>query len=186
MTFKTHWMVALGAAFALAACSTPKQENSATDVSTTGTGQSSAVSSETQVSVTSSTDTTSGTANNIIPGSSDDFILNVPDRVYFAYDRYDLSAEATMTLDTQVRWLQNYSNVAIVIGGHADNRGTREYNLALSERRAQSVRDYMVGLGISADRITVVPYGKERPAVIGNNETAWAENRRAVTNFDSK
>lgn len=180
MTLKTHWTVALGAALALAACSTPKQETTETEVSTIGNVQSSTVSTEEQVSV-APTDN----INPIIPGTADDFILNVPDRVYFGYDRYDLSAEAVVTLDTQVRWLQSYGDVPIVIGGHADNRGTREYNLALSERRAQSVRDYMVGLGISSDRITVVPYGKERPAVIGNNETAWSENRRAVTNIGS-
>ena len=177
MTLKTHWIVALGAALALAACSTPKQEDTLTKVSTTGNTESNTVSAEPQIAVVSDP------SDGIIPGTADDFILNVPDRVYFGYDRYNLSAEASATLDTQVRWLQRYGNTAIVIGGHADNRGTREYNLALSERRAQSVRDYMVGLGISADRITVVPYGKERPAVIGNNEAAWAENRRAVTNI---
>ena len=178
MTLKTHWVVALGAALALAACSTPQQETSTIDVNTTGNNQANTVSTETQISVAT-------TDYSIRPGSSDDFALNVPDRVFFGYDRYDLSAEAGDVLDTQVRWLQNYSNVNIVIGGHADNRGTREYNLALSERRAQSVRDYMVGLGINSDRITVVPYGKERPAVVGNNESAWAENRRAVTTVEA-
>ena len=180
MAFKSHWIVALGAAVALAACSTPKQESTSTEVSTTGNAQSSAVTTENQISATSIDDT-----NTIRPGSLDDFALNVPDRVFFGYDRYDLSMRANETLDTQVRWLQQYPNVSVVIGGHADNRGTREYNIALSERRAQSVRDYMVGLGLSPDRITVVPYGKERPAVVGNNSSAWAENRRAVTTVDA-
>lgn len=181
MAFKSHWIVALGAAVALAACSTPKQESTSTEVSTTGNAQSNSVTTENQISAISIDDTTS----TIRPGSLDDFALNVPDRVFFGYDRYDLSMRANETLDTQVRWLQQYPNIAVVIGGHADNRGTREYNLALSERRAQSVRDYMVGLGVSADRITVVPYGKERPAVVGNNSSAWAENRRAVTTVDA-
>ena len=177
MTFKTHWIVALGAALALAACSTPKQDTASTEITAIGDDQASVVSTETQIS--NAVDST----NAIAPGSAEDFALSVSDRVFFGYDRYDLSADASATLDAQVGWLRRYGNVDIVIGGHADNRGTREYNLALSERRAQSVRDYMVGLGVSADRITVVPYGKERPAVTGNNDAAWAENRRAVTNI---
>ena len=103
MAFKSHWIVALGAAVALAACSTPKQESTSTEVSTTGNAQSSAVTTENQISTTSVDDT-----NVIRPGSLDDFALNVPDRVFFGYDRYDLSMRANETLDTQVRWLQQY------------------------------------------------------------------------------
>lgn len=173
MYLKAHWIGLISTAFLLGACfGTPKDQVS---TQTTSDGQ---VSSQQVTSVT-----TSGGVDEavIIPGSVDDFMLNVSDRVHFGYDRYDLDAEATSTLDSQVRWLKRFGNIDITIGGHADNRGTREYNLALSERRAQSVRDYMVGLGISPDRIRVVAYGKERPAVLGENEEAWAANRRAVT-----
>lgn len=115
------------------------------------------------------------------PGTEEDFVVNVGDRVFFGFDRFDLTAEARSTLDSQAQWLQQYPNVSIVVEGHADERGTREYNLALGERRANSVRNYLVALGISAGRITTISYGKERPAVLGSNEAAWAQNRRGVS-----
>jgi peptidoglycan-associated lipoprotein len=115
------------------------------------------------------------------PGTEEDFVVNVGDRVFFGFDRFDLTPEARATLDDQAAWLQEYPNVRIVIEGHADERGTREYNLALGERRANSVRNYLVAAGIDASRITTISYGKERPAVLGSNEQAWAQNRRGVT-----
>lgn len=117
----------------------------------------------------------------IEPGSQEDFVVNVGDRVFFAFDRSDLSAEARATLERQAAWLQQYPNRRIVVEGHADERGTREYNLGLGERRANSVRQYLVALGIDAGRLTTVSYGKERPAVLGSNEAAWAQNRRGVS-----
>lgn len=179
MNLRAHWITLAGTALVLSACSTSPQEDTTTDIATSGEAHTS------QISTTSTVSTDSSVSSPVIlPGSMEDFTLNVRDRVYFDFDRYDLSAKATETLDTQVRWLKRFGNVRIVIGGHADNRGTREYNLALSERRAQSVHGYMVGLGIDPDRITVIAYGKERPAMIGNNEEAWQENRRAVTKID--
>ena len=141
-------------------------------------------SSESSGTYTSSSSYSGEASSSVVPGSQQDFMTSVPNKVFFGFDRYDLSADAVHRLDQQIEWLDRYSGVDIVIGGHADNRGTREYNLALSARRAHSVRDYLIGLGISADRITVVPYGKDRPAVLGNNEAAWAENRRAVTSIE--
>lgn len=118
------------------------------------------------------------------PGSQADLVVNVGDRVFFGYDRYDLSAEARTTLDQQAQWLAQYPNLSVTIEGHADERGTREYNLALGERRANSVRNYLVALGVSPVRISTISYGKERPAVPGSSETAWAQNRRGVTKVD--
>jgi peptidoglycan-associated lipoprotein len=115
------------------------------------------------------------------PGSNQDFAVNVGDRVYFGFDRFDLSAEARAVLDRQAQWLSQYPNTRVVIEGHADERGTREYNLALGERRATAVRNYLVASGIAASRVSTISYGKERPEVVGSNESAWAQNRRAVT-----
>lgn len=109
------------------------------------------------------------------------FMANATDIVYFAYDSSVLSNDAEEVLDTQVKWLKKHDNVDVVVQGYCDERGTREYNIALGERRANAVKTYLVNNGIAADRISTISYGKERPAVLGSNETAWARNRRAVT-----
>ncbi len=109
------------------------------------------------------------------------FMANAEDRVFFAFDSSALSENAEEILDTQVEWLKKHENVNIIVQGYCDERGTREYNLALGERRANAVRDYLVAKGVAADRISTISYGKERPAVLGNTEAAWAQNRRAVT-----
>lgn len=109
------------------------------------------------------------------------FMANAEDRVFFAFDSSSLSDNAKEILGTQVNWLKKHENVNVVVQGYCDERGTREYNLALGERRASAVRDYLISQGIAADRISTISYGKERPAVLGNNEAAWAQNRRAVT-----
>ena len=108
-------------------------------------------------------------------------MANAEDRVFFAFDSSSLSDNAKEILGTQVNWLKKHENVNVVVQGYCDERGTREYNLALGERRASAVRDYLISQGIAADRISTISYGKERPAVLGNNEAAWAQNRRAVT-----
>ena len=115
------------------------------------------------------------------PGTQEDLVVNVGDRVFFGFDKTDLTAEARATLDRQVVWLKKYAGLKVTVEGHADERGTREYNLALGERRAMAAKNYLVAAGISADRVKTVSYGKERPAVLGSNEAAWAQNRRAVT-----
>lgn len=114
-------------------------------------------------------------------GTQEDLVLNVGDRVFFEFDRSDLNPEARATLDRQAAWLKKYSTVGVTIEGHCDERGTREYNLALGERRAMSVKNYLVADGVGASRVKIVSYGKERPAVLGSNEAAWAQNRRGVT-----
>ena len=107
--------------------------------------------------------------------------VNVPDRVFFAYDSYSLAASAQATLSKQAKWLKANPSIAIAIEGHADERGTREYNLALGDRRASSVKDYLMSQGISSNRISTISYGKERPVQSGSNDTSWAQNRRSVS-----
>ncbi len=115
------------------------------------------------------------------PGSQEDLAQNVGDRVFFDYDSSTLSAEAQQTLEKQAAWLKQFPNTAVTIEGHCDERGTREYNLALGERRAAAAKKYLAGLGIASNRMSTISYGKERPAVVGSDESAWSQNRRAVT-----
>ena len=122
-----------------------------------------------------------GLAGNAAPGSRQDFTLNVGDRIFFNTDSSAIRPDAAATLNKQAQWLQKYPNVSVTIEGHADERGTREYNLALGERRANAAKTYLVNLGVDSSRLRTVSYGKERPAVLGSTESAWAQNRRAVT-----
>ncbi len=115
------------------------------------------------------------------PGTSEDFVVNVGDRVFFDFDKYNLKPEARDILQRQAAWLKKYPSVTITVEGHCDERGTREYNLALGERRANSSKNYLVALGVNPNRVKTLSYGKERPAVTGSNDAAWAQNRRAVT-----
>ena len=122
-----------------------------------------------------------GGASRFGPGSQQDLAATAGDRIFFAYDRADISSESQQILQRQADWLKRYGNVAVTIEGHCDERGTREYNLALGERRATAAKNVLVALGIPASRISTISYGKERPAVPGSSEEAWAQNRRAVT-----
>ena len=115
------------------------------------------------------------------PGSQQDFVVNVGDRVFFETDSTELTPQSRATLDKQAQWLTNYSQYAFTIEGHADERGTREYNIALGARRAQAVRDYLAARGIEAHRMRTISYGKERPVAVCNNISCWSQNRRAVT-----
>ncbi len=115
------------------------------------------------------------------PGSQQDFVVNVGDRVFFETDQTDLTAQGRGTLDNQAQWLNRYSQYTFTIEGHADERGTREYNIALGARRAQSVRDYLISRGVAANRMRTISYGKERPVAVCNDISCWSQNRRAVT-----
>ncbi len=115
-----------------------------------------------------------------LAGSQQDFVVNVGDRVFFGYDQYDLTGEARATVERQAQWLKQYPNVSLTVEGHADERGTREYNLALGEQRATAVRNYLIANGVDAGRIQTISYGKERPAVMGSDDQSWAQNRRGV------
>ena len=115
------------------------------------------------------------------PGSQQDFVVNVGDRVFFESDSSELTPQARATLEKQAQWLRQYGNYAFTIEGHADERGTREYNIALGARRAQAVRDYLAARGIPASRMRTVSYGKERPVAVCNDISCWSQNHRAVT-----
>ena len=115
------------------------------------------------------------------PGSQQDFVVNVGDRVFFESDQTDLTPQAIATLEKQVQWLQTYNRYAFTIEGHADERGTREYNIALGARRAQSVRTFLASRGIDPSRMRTISYGKERPVAVCNDISCWSQNRRAVT-----
>ncbi len=129
----------------------------------------------------SSATTAQPTRTGPVPGSKEDFVANVGDRVFFAFDKSDLTPDSRRTLERQAAWLKQWSNQRLTVEGHCDERGTREYNLALGERRANAVKDYLVAQGVSASRLSTISYGKERPVVLGSNEAAWAQNRRGVS-----
>jgi len=132
---------------------------------------------------TANTTAVNGTPGTVAaaPGSREDFIQNVGDRVFFDFDRSDIKPEGQQVLQRQADWLKTYGSVTVTVEGHCDERGTREYNLALGERRASAVKKALVALGVPRTRISTISYGKERPAVVGSNEAAWAQNRRGVT-----
>lgn len=125
-----------------------------------------------------------GAGGRASPGSAQDFVVNVGDRVFFESDQTDLTAQAVSTLNKQAAWLAQYPRYTFLIEGHADERGTREYNFSLGARRAQAVRDYLISRGVAASRIRVISYGKERPVAVCNDISCWSQNRRAVTVLD--
>ncbi len=152
-------LAALAAVALLAACS----DSSDSTTAATGTGASAAGSGAPA------------------PGSQEDLVANVGDRVLFAFNESTLSGEARSTLDRQSGWLGRYPQVSVQIAGNTDSRGTEEYNLALGQRRANAARDYLVARGVSSARISTISYGKDRPVALGDNEEAWAQNRNAIT-----
>jgi peptidoglycan-associated lipoprotein len=125
-----------------------------------------------------------GLAGAPTPGSPQEFQVSVGDRVFFDTDSSALTPQSQATLDRQIQWLMQYSQFSFTIEGHADERGTREYNLALGARRANAVRDYMIAHGIPAARIHTISYGKERPVAVCDDISCWSQNRRAVTVLD--
>jgi len=122
-----------------------------------------------------------GAGGAAVPGSAQDFAVNVGDRIFFDTDQTDLSATAQATLDKQAQWLAQYPRYAFTIEGHADERGTREYNFALGARRAEAAKEYLASRGIAASRMRTISYGKERPVAVCNDISCWSQNRRAVT-----
>jgi peptidoglycan-associated lipoprotein len=127
-------------------------------------------------------DAQANAAGQATPGSQQDFVVNVGDRVFFETDSSELTTQSRATLDKQAQWLTTYSQYSqFTIEGHADERGTREYNIALGARRAQAVRDYLISRGIQGQRMRTISYGKERPVAVCNDISCWSQNRRAVT-----
>ena len=162
-----NFITIIAATFILAACATTPPETSS--------------------SVSSASSSSSSTVSLVQDGVyvGDETIemlaVDVPDRVFFSYDSYALTSAAQSTLSKQAKWLKANPSVTISVEGHADERGTREYNLALGDRRANAAKDYLMSQGISSNRVTTISYGKERPVKSGSNDTAWAQNRRSVT-----
>ncbi|MEZ5870990.1 MAG: peptidoglycan-associated lipoprotein Pal [Nitratireductor sp.] len=122
-----------------------------------------------------------GLNNGATPGTQQDFTVNVGDRIFFETDSSALTSQARETLDRQAQWLARYTNYPVTVEGHADERGTREYNLALGARRAAATRDYLAARGVPANRIRTISYGKERPVAVCDDISCWSQNRRAVT-----
>ena len=129
--------------------------------------------------------TTSVAVKEVKAGSQEDLVVNVGDRVFFGFDQFSLSNDARSTLDKQAAWLKTNPGVTIRVEGHCDERGTREYNLALGERRANAAKDYLAANGVNPDRIVTISWGKEKPVANGSNEAAWRQNRRGVTKVSS-
>lgn len=165
---RLKFLTLLAAAVLLSACESAPEESAATTSAGTAAGSGSGT----------------GAATAALPGldprSQEWLVVNVGDRVFFDFDKSDLTSEAQDTVEKVAAWLKTYPDVTLTLEGHCDERGTREYNLALGERRASSVRSYLEALGIDSNRLAPISYGKERPAVLGSNEAAWAQNRRAV------
>nr|WP_245215296.1 peptidoglycan-associated lipoprotein Pal [Pararoseomonas baculiformis] len=155
---------ALGALALLAACSSDE----ATNAAATGAGGSGGLAGSAGLGA-------------VRPGSQEDLVANVGDRVFFDTDSSQVRGDGRGTLERQAAWLARYPQVAVLVEGHADERGTREYNLALGQRRANSARDLLVANGVSGQRVQTISYGKDRPAALGSDEASWAQNRRAVT-----
>ena len=126
-----------------------------------------------------------GVDSSIIPGTQSDLAAQAgSDLIYFETNQHDLTSQARSILEGQARWMNNYPNLSVTIEGHADERGTREYNIALGDRRANAVKNYLVAVGVESRRINTISYGKEQPMVVGADGTSWAQNRRARTRVD--
>ena len=172
-----RWFGMITAAVVLAACSSaPPDSSSSTSGNASG--------SLSGAPVGGLANGPGGAAAKTGPGSEQDLQQNVGDRVFFDTDQSGINPEGRKTLERQAQWLKRYPNLTITIEGHCDERGLREYNLALGDRRATAAKDMLVALGIDVNRIKTISYGKERPAVVGSDESAWAQNRRAVTVVD--
>ena len=159
-------LVAVAGLIALAGCTTKPEASNEAPPPQTMTGESS-------------------TQSNIVPGSAEDLRVNVGDTVHFAYDKYDIQDEDRAILQRQAAWLGKYPSVRVSVEGHCDERGTREYNLALGARRANAVKEYLVSLGVSSARVDTISYGKERPICTESDESCYSQNRRGVTTITS-
>ena len=165
----------------ISACSTTPKDTADSSGSGSSGEFNTATTSEDGTAAGAAVDTTTSDFSGIISGTPEDFIVSVGDRVFFGYDSAELDGDAKELLQAQAAWLKQYNKASVIIEGHCDERGTREYNLALGERRAQAVKNYLNGLGVGISSMSTISYGKERPAVVGSNDDAWSQNRRSVT-----
>ena len=203
---KRFLLLAAGAAL-LTACETASEidaiasgasgSSASTSTASSGTASSGSSDSSSSSSSTTSTSTSTSSSSSGASGSSSDStitysydtdpktaLIKVGDRVLFGYDSSELDDDDRSVLDNQAKFLNQNPSLKVTIEGHCDERGTREYNLALGEKRASAVKDYLISVGINSERISVVSYGKERPQVLGSNKAAWSMNRRSVTTID--
>jgi len=188
--FGAKRMVALAAVLLIAAACESTPDDTA---ATAGDGDATETSSETSSAQSSDSgggddaggsddvDVATVDSSGPIPGSQEDLVQNVGDRVFFEYDSAVLTPDGRRTLERQAEWLRLFPEHNVMIEGHCDERGTREYNLALGERRASAARDYLIAFGMDPARVTTTSYGKERPYALGHNEESWSLNRRSVT-----
>jgi peptidoglycan-associated lipoprotein len=187
--FGAKRMVALAAVLLIAAAceSTPDDtaatagDGDATETSSTSSAQSSDSGGGGDAGGSDDVDVATVDSSGPIPGSQEDLVQNVGDRVFFEYDSAVLTPDGRRTLERQAEWLRLFPEHNVMIEGHCDERGTREYNLALGERRASAARDYLIAFGMDPVRVTTTSYGKERPYALGHNEESWSLNRRSVT-----
>ena len=187
---KRFLLLAAGAAL-LTACETASEIDaiaSGASGSSATTSTASSGSSDSSSSSSSSTSSSGATSESTTSYSYDTdpktALIKVGDRVLFGYDSSELDDEDRSVLDNQAKFLNQNPSLKVTIEGHCDERGTREYNLALGEKRASAVKDYLISVGINSERVSVVSYGKERPQVLGSNKAAWSMNRRSVTTID--
>ena len=169
MRFKIFSVLATAAL--LSACASGSEDKG----TTSGTG----------AAITKPAVSASAPTSTITPGSQEDLVANVGDRVFFGYDKYTLNDKNRTILDKQLAWLNANQSAKIIVAGHCDERGTREYNLALGERRASAVKDYLVQLGLNPSRVRTISWGKERPVAVGSMESSYTQNRRSVTEVDT-
>ncbi len=167
---RLQFLTLVAAAFFLAACGTSAEDSGA------GTGAGTATTTQPATTTAPAVAAIPGPQ----PGSQEHLVVNVGDRVFFDFDKSDLKPAGRSTVEALATWMNNFPAARITVEGHCDERGTREYNLALGERRANAVYDYLLALGVQANRLRTISYGKERPAVLGSNEEAWAQNRRGT------
>ena len=194
---KRFLLLAAGAAL-LTACETASEidaiaSGASGSSATTSTASSTASSGSSDSSSSSSSSTSSSGASGSSSDSATTYsydtdpktaLIKVGDRVLFGYDSSELDDDDRSVLDNQAKFLNQNPSLKVTIEGHCDERGTREYNLALGEKRASAVKDYLISVGINSERVSVVSYGKERPQVLGSNKAAWSMNRRSVTTID--
>lgn len=172
-----RFLAVLSTLLVLAACESTPDEGAIAE--STGAAQSAPGVGTSERPAVVQEETTGGTRTAMSP--SEELVQNVGDRVFYDFDSAVVRGDGEATLQRQAQWLRANPGVAVIIEGHADERGTREYNLALGDRRASAAKNYLVSLGIDGSRITTISYGKERPVATGHTEQAWAQNRVAIT-----
>jgi peptidoglycan-associated lipoprotein len=179
--FGMKWLVPLAAVMMIVTACESTPDDAAATSDDGGASSSSSESSSAVDSSSADSDVSTADASAPIPGTQEDLVQNVGDRVFFDYDSAVLTPEGRRTLERQAEWLRLFPELSITIEGHCDERGTREYNLALGERRATAARDYLIAFGLNSSRLRTTSYGKERPYALGHNEESWGLNRRSVT-----